>query len=78
MVGFDVRPVTDHSSIIAFERTAVEQVARDVIEPDALSQIVECVCRLLEIQFAAFFFRCSSSTTDANASVPLLEPAMTA
>ena len=30
---------------VAFERAAVQQLARDVVQPDALAQIVQQLCR---------------------------------
>ena len=45
IVGFEVSPVTDSSLDVALERAAGQQVARDVVEPEALAQAMELAGR---------------------------------
>ena len=41
IVGFEVSPVTDKFIDVPFERACIQQVTRDVIEPEALTQVVK-------------------------------------
>ena len=41
IVGFEVSPVTDSSFDVAAQRAVVEHLAGDVVEPQALAQIVQ-------------------------------------
>ena len=46
IVGLEVRPVTELLVDVALERAAIEQVAGDVVEPQALSELVQSLGRV--------------------------------
>ena len=65
IVGFEVAPVTAQSAISARERAAVEQLARERVEPDRDAGVVQ----LLEAVHAGTGFVTGASVVERHVGV---------